>query len=96
MFLPIGDGSRGLVPRGTWRNYAPPPPMKREDTIGKSLGIHLGQSETWQYKIKKTVNTTMGKWGKGVSRKWGKKKKTLKTKRGNWRKCGSGKSGKIE
>ena len=60
----------------------PPPPMKREDTIGKSLGIHLGQSETWQYKIKKTVNTTMGKWGKGVSRRCGKKKKDIENQKG--------------
>ena len=60
------------MPRGTWNKLClnqicPPPQMKktkREDTIEKSLGNHLGQSETWQYKSKTDFEHQNGKMGK--------------------------------
>ena len=71
------------MPGGNWEKLClnlnqPPPEMKktkREDTIKKSLGNHLGQSETWQYSSKKDFEHQNGKMGKICERgKWQKKK----------------------
>ena len=87
---------------------ATPPPKKTQKQKGKTqLKNHSKTTSSNQKhgstKIKNTLDTTMGKWGKWVSRKSGQEKIDIgkgKGERGKGKgergKCGSRKSGKIE
>ena len=87
---------------------ATPPPKTTQKQKGKTqLKNHSKTTSSNQKhgstKIKNTLDTTMGKWGKWVSRKSGQEKIDIgkgKGERGKGKgergKCGSRKSGKIE
>ena len=83
MFLPIGDGSMGLVPRGTWRNYAPPPPPNEKGGHDwKIIGDPPWTVGNMAIQNKKDCEHHNGKMGKRCEQEMWQKKKDIENQKG--------------